>query len=156
MPGPRPEPTTLRLLRGNPSKRPLNAHEPRPRIEIPTCPSHLSAEAKREWRRSSKLLAEMGLLARIDRAALAVFCEAWARWVDAERALQQYGVIVKSPNGFPMQSPYLAVANKAMEQLRQLLGEFGMSPAARTRVHAQPAVGGDPHDPWEAIERMST
>ena len=36
--------------------------------------------------------------------------------------------MVKSPNGFPMQSPYLAVANKSMEQMRGLLTEFGMSP----------------------------
>ncbi len=49
-----------------------------------------------------------------------------------------YGVMVKSPNGFPMQSPFLAVANKAMEQMRALLAEFGMSPSSRTRVHATP------------------
>jgi phage terminase small subunit len=39
-----------------------------------------------------------------------------------------------------MQSPYLAVANKAMEQMRALLAEFGMSPSSRTRVHATPQV----------------
>jgi P27 family predicted phage terminase small subunit len=82
----------------------------------------------------------MGLLSKIDRAALALFCQAWARWVEAEEALKRYGVMVKSPNGFPMQSPYLAVANKAMEQMRALLAEFGMSPSSRTRVHATPQV----------------
>ena len=66
-----------------------------------------------EWRRVTPLLSTLGLLSRIDRAALAMYCEAWGRWVEAEEALRKYGVMVKSPNGFPMQSPYLAVANKS-------------------------------------------
>jgi P27 family predicted phage terminase small subunit len=91
----------------------------------------------------------MGLLCKIDRAALALFCQAWARWVEAEEALKRYGVMVKSPSGFPMQSPYLAVANKAMEQMRALLAEFGMSPSSRTRVHATPQVDeGDELEQW--------
>ena len=51
---------------------------------------------------------------------------------------EQYGVVIKGTNGFPMQSPYLAIANKAGEQVRLLLSEFGMTPAARSRVNAQP------------------
>ena len=67
-----------------------------------------------------------------------MYCQAWGRWLEAEGALRKYGVMVKSPNGLPMQSPYLAVANKAMEQMRSLLSEFGMSPASRTRVRVEP------------------
>jgi P27 family predicted phage terminase small subunit len=103
----------------------------------PTCPRHLSDEAKKEWRRIVPELEAVGLITRIDRAALAVYCQAWARWLEAEEALRKYGVMVKSPNGFPMQSPYLAVANKAIEQMRGLLTEFGMSPASRTRISVQ-------------------
>jgi P27 family predicted phage terminase small subunit len=69
---------------------------------------------------------------------LALYCQAWARWVEAERSLEKYGVMVKSPNGFPMQSPYLAVANKAMEQMTKLLTEFGMSPSSRARAAVAP------------------
>jgi P27 family predicted phage terminase small subunit len=135
-PGRKPTPTKLRLLRGNPGKRPLPQGEPTPRVAAPAAPSHVSREAKREWRRTAKLLVELGLLTHVDRAALAMYCEAWGRWVEAEHALQEYGLIVKSPSGYPMQSPYLAVANRAMDQVRLLLGEFGMSPASRTRVQA--------------------
>ena len=46
--------------------------------------------------------------------------------------------MLKSPHGFPVQSPYLAVANRAMEQMRSLLSEFGMSPASRTKVSVEP------------------
>ena len=154
VPGPKPTPTGLRVLRGNPGKRPLSPREPRPPRGAPRCPDHLAGEARKEWRRASKLLAQLGLLTAIDRAALAMYCESWGRWVEAERAMQEYGVMMKSPNGFPMQSPYLAVANKAMEQMRQLLAEFGMSPASRTRVAA---VDFDAElDPLEELRRRGT
>lgn len=78
----------------------------------------------------------------MDKAALALYCQAWGRWVEAEDYLKKYGVMVKSPNGFPMQSPYQAVANKAMEQMRALLTEFGMSPSSRTRPGSAGGQGG--------------
>jgi P27 family predicted phage terminase small subunit len=121
---------------------------------LPGPPAQLSAEAKREWWRLGKQLATLGLLTNIDRAALALYCQAWARWLEAEKALKTYGVMVKSPNGFPMQSPYLAVANKAMEQIRAMLTEFGMSPSSRTRVHAAPQA--DEEDELERWLRGSS
>jgi len=135
--GRKPKATYLKVLEGNPGKRPLNKNEPKPRPAVPYCPSHLSKEAKKEWHRIVPELAAVGLITRIDRAALAMYCEAWGRWLEAEEALRKYGVMVKSPSGFPMQSPYLAVANKSMEQMRGLLTEFGMSPASRARISVQ-------------------
>ena len=149
--GVRPLPTNLKVVRGTLRKGRANAHEPALPVEIPRCPAHLGAEAKREWKRVSRELAGYGLLTRIDRAALALYCEAWGRWVEAEEALRKYGVMIKAPSGFPMQSPYLAIANKAMEQIRALLTEFGMSPSSRTRVHATPPPAGE--DPLAALMR---
>jgi P27 family predicted phage terminase small subunit len=149
--GARPLPTKLKVVRSTLRNGRANAHEPALPVEIPRCPAHLGAEAKREWKRISVDLAGCGLLTRIDRAALALYCEAWGRWVDAEKALRTYGVMVKAPSGFPMQSPYLAIANKAMEQIRALLSEFGMSPSSRTRVHAIPPPNED--NALEALRR---
>ena len=147
--GAKPKPTQLKVLAGTLRADRANRNEPKPKTAIPRCPSHLSDEAKREWHRVAGDLADLGLLSRIDRAALANYCQAWGRWVQAEEALKRFGVMVKSPTGFPMQSPYLAVANKAMEQMRLLLGEFGMSPSARTRVHTvKPSAEADPVEEW--------
>ena len=143
--GRKPRPTKLKLLEGNPGKRRLNDKEPDPPPAVPSCPDHLSPAAKKEWERVTPLLEKLGLLSQIDGAALSLYCQAWGRWVEAEEALRTYGVMVKSPNGFPMQSPYLAVANRAMEQIRAMLTEFGMSPSSRTRAHAL-ASGDD--DEW--------
>jgi P27 family predicted phage terminase small subunit len=138
-------------LRGNPGRRPLNEHEPKPKVGVPKPPAHLSPVAKQEWRRAGRLLRDMGLISDLDLAAFALYCTAWARWIEAEQALSTYGLMLKSPNGFPIQSPYLAVANRAMDQIRSLMSEFGMSPATRTRVSALPEDDSD--DPMEQLLR---
>lgn len=67
--GPAPKPTELKRLQGNPGKRRLNDSEPRPVATLPRCPSHLTGEAKAEWRRVARGLYEAGLLTQVDRAA---------------------------------------------------------------------------------------
>lgn len=101
---------------------------------IPEKPAHLSDAAAAEWDVVAPQLLEAGLLSTIDRTALAAYCQAYGRWVEAEVALKTHGTLVKSPSGFPMVSPYLTVANKAMEQMTKMLIEFGMSPSSRSRV----------------------
>lgn len=148
---PRPKPTALRILNGNPSGRPLNDREPQPKLGKPRIPDHVQQddEARREWRRISDSLDEMGLLSTADRAALAAYCISWSRWVDAEEKLRQFGVIVKSPNDYPMPSPYLTIARDAMAQMVRLLTEFGLTPAARTKVHSSKPTAGSEFDQWE-------
>ena len=101
------------------------------------------------WRTGAgRFLLQQGLISDLDLAAFAAYCQAWGRWVESEQALSTFGVMLKSPNGFPVQSPYLAVANRAMDQMRSLLSEFGMSPASRTRVAASPI---EEEDEFEAF-----
>ena len=137
-PGAKPKPTRLKVLHGTVRKDRTNPHEPDVKSAIPTCPRELSPVAKREWKRVARELAGMGLLSKIDRAALAGYCQAWATWIEAQAALRKHGVIMKSPNGYPIQSPYFSIAAKSFEQMRLMLAEFGMSPSSRTRVHATP------------------
>lgn len=139
--GPAPKPTALRLIEGNPSRRPFNENEPKPRQVVPSCPKHLTKEAKRQWKKISKTLFRIGVLTEIDGTALSMYCDAWARWVDANEKLQKFGPVFKSPkSGFPILSPYVAVASQAFEQMRRLLCEFGMTPSSRSRISASPQV----------------
>ena len=133
----KPKPTALRLIEGNPSRRPFNKKEAKPAPVIPKCPRHLNAAAKVEWKRIAKTLHKLGLLTEIDGGQLALYCQAWGRWVEAEDALKKHGMVVKMSKAAPLRkSPYLMVANKAMEQMQRALSEFGMSPASRARVQA--------------------
>ena len=101
---------------------------------IPPPPEYLSVEGKACYRKMVKMLKSTGLIARADADALALYCTAYDRWLNAEAAIRKHGMLVKTPNGFPTQSPLLAIANKAMEQMTKLLSEFGMTPASRARI----------------------
>lgn len=148
MAGRRPKPTALKQLQGNPGKRALNKSEPKP-TGIPTCPSHLDKIAKAEWKRISRELLAIGLLTAVDRSALAAYCAAFARWVNAEKELQNKPAVVKAPSGYPMPNPYIGIANTAMDHMRKFLTEFGMTPASRSRIQVEPAAGDA--DPFAAF-----
>lgn len=132
--GPAPQPTALKKAKGYPGKRPLNRDEPTPKIEAPKPPGHLSRFAKREWKRISPLLVQYGLLSRLDRSALAMYCQAYGRWKKAEKELKDDGEVVVSHHAQSYQSPWLSIANKAMDQMNKAIAEFGLSPSARTRI----------------------
>src|ERR1043166_1693659 len=134
MRGRRPNPTRLKVLTGNPGKRPLNMDEPRPEVVIPGCPPELGPVAKREWDRLVGELAALRLLTNLDRAALAAYCGAYALWAEAMEAIQKYGSMVKSPSGYPIQSPYRAIANRQAEIMMRIASEFGFTPASRSRI----------------------
>ncbi|MEM8438009.1 phage terminase small subunit P27 family, partial [Morganella morganii] len=46
MPGPPKTPSHLRLVRGNPSKRPINKKEPKPPSGVPPTPKHFTRQGK--------------------------------------------------------------------------------------------------------------
>lgn len=149
-PGRKPKPTVLKLIQGNPGRRPLKLDEFRPEVSIPRPPAHVrdNAESFKEWKRVTAELAQYGLIANVDRAALVFYVVNWQRHVEAEEMIKKAadaskgsGLFVKTPNGFPVQSPWLSVSNKAMEMCLKFLNEFGMSPSARTKVTPSPLQG---------------
>ena len=84
--GPKPLPANVHRLRGNPSKLAFSglADSVDPAIEVPGVPRHLWPEARKEWRRISQELVDNRLISKLDRAALALYCQWWAKWVWAE------------------------------------------------------------------------
>lgn len=151
MAGRKPKPTNLKLIQGNPGKRKLPEHEPTPDVADPEypAPEHLSEFAKAHWGAVCRMLSEANVLTVMDLDALAMYCDAYARWVEANEKIRVTGTVVKAPtSGYPMQSPYLSVANKAFEQMRAILTEFGMTPSSRTRVKTVSKAKDDPLDKY--------
>ena len=144
--GRKPTPTHLKLVKGNPGKRPLPKAEAKVVPSLPEPPSHLSDEARVEWARVSDELFKVGLLSGVDRAALAAYCQAYARWVQAERAIAEMakrdqltgGLMIKTTNGNAIQNPLVGTANKAAADMVRFAAEFGMTPSARSRIAAAP------------------
>ena len=87
--GRKPKPTAVKVLEGNPGKRSLNTGEPKPEKKAPRCPAWLEDEAKKEWRRMAKQLEHLGILTEIDMAAFAGYCQAYARWKEAEEFISK-------------------------------------------------------------------
>jgi|SRR5690554_2115432 P27 family predicted phage terminase small subunit len=152
--GRKPKPTALKVLEGNPGKRPLNKNEPQPEKKAPRCPSWLEPEAKKEWRRMAKTLENIGVLTQVDKAAFAGYCQAYARWKEAEEFLSKHGTIFKTPSGYIQQVPQVAIARNYLQIMKDFCSEFGLTPAARTRIKVdQEAVSSD--DPMDALLRVS-
>ncbi|WP_236872546.1 phage terminase small subunit P27 family [Burkholderia pseudomallei] len=125
----------MKLVRGNPGKRAINDAEPTPASAPPNAPpGWLSANAEKYWPMIAEQLHAAGLLTVLDVTALGLYCEAFARWHDANEKVVKLGAVVKSAHGYPIPSPYLQVANQAYAQMTRMLAEFGMTPSSRSRV----------------------
>ena len=147
MRGRKPMPTALKVVMGNPGKRPLNHLEPKPTPGLPTCPAHLQPTAKAEWKRLARQLHRLGVLTELDRSVLAAYCQAYGRWVEAERRLKETPLLLKTPAGYVQPSPWLAISNKSVELMHKFAAELGLSPASRSRVTTRP-IG---PKPWEVV-----
>ena len=154
--GRKPTPTAIKELEGNPGKRKLNENEPRPERKAPSCPKWLEPEAKKEWRRLAKKMELMGILTEVDMAAFAGYCQAYARWKEAEEFITQHGTIVKTPSGYWQQVPqvsiaqtYLKVMNRFAESRAQRSTQ--LTPASRSRIVADSTGNRSSEDDMEAL-----
>ena len=109
----------------------------------PACPAWLALEAKREWRRVVPLLDGLGLLATVDRAALANYCASWAEWVEYQEGVTKYGAVLpvtKDGATTLTVSPYVRLASEARDRMMRAAGQFGFSPASRVGLKAAKPV----------------
>ena len=148
--GRKPKPTAIKALEGNPGKRSLNTGEPKPKKKAPRCPSWLEEEAKKEWKRMSKQLEDLGILTEIDMAAFAGYCQAYARWKEAEEFITQHGTIVKTPSGYWQQVPQVSIAQTYLKIMNSFAEQFGLTPSSRSRIVAD-TVGASGDDDMEAL-----
>lgn len=149
MRGRKPKPSNLHTLHGTARPDRKNREEPNPIHPdcLPDPPDFLDEAGKAEWFRMGKALFDAGLLTNIDTTAFAAYCVAYSQWTGNIRKVVKLGMVFKTPNGYPAQSPYLSMANKAFDQMTKMLIEFGMTPSARARVTASLPVA--PMDEFE-------
>jgi len=144
--GPKPAPRALKLLRGNPGKRPLDPGEVAALKASggPQPPEWLAGEALAEWNRRAPQLAELGVIGAIDQAVLALYCQAWERYLEAKRALGRKSRVVKPRGGNPYTSPLVTQVRDALADVIKLARELGLSPSARSglKIEAKTPAGG--------------
>ena len=133
--GRKPKPTAMKILEGNPGKRPLNENEPVPPKGEIKCPAWLLPEAKKEWKRLAPSLEAMGVLTMADWTAFQGYCQAYARWKEAEQEVSKLGMVYRDGDRI-RPNPYIAISRAAFAEVKSLAAEFGLTPANRTAIIA--------------------
>lgn len=141
--GRKPKPTALRILEGNPGRRPFNKREARPDPTIPACPNWLNRAAKAKWRELVPMLRDAGLLTSIDGDALTNYCDTWSRWREAVEFIKANGSVmpVRDIHGKAKEFvafPQVTIARSLVLILNRYQSEFGMTPSARSRLEVTP------------------
>lgn len=106
-------------------------------IVNPDPPDDLPDEAAKEWRRIAPILSKYKLLSDLDLTGLQIYCRVYARWIDAERKLEEReSMVFRTQTGYETQSAYLNIINMCLKQMQSIMAEFGMTPATRERLKA--------------------
>ena len=143
------KPTALKLVEGNKGKRAMNKSEPDPEyLSDLTAPEYLSASAAKVWDEVVPNLRAARLLTKVDVPMLAMGCNAIAQYrVAAARASDEQMIKSKmvqpDDGGDPVAvgehvNPWMIVQSMSFKQAMAVFQQFGMSPAARTRISVNP------------------
>ena len=111
-----PAPNALKLLRGNPGRRPINKEEPKPALGAVPLPAILDEEGRAQWEHLLPELERVGLATKVDGPGLTAVCLAISDYIAARK------------------SGKWARRDKAFAQLMRILPEFGLTPSSRSRI----------------------
>lgn len=164
MAGRRPKPTHLKVVSGNPGKRKINKREPRPKRVIPACPAHLGDASKVAWGKLCVLLDRMGVLTEADVLALERLCDCYAEILECRELIARNGRTYSSistgkagkteegdaePQMLLKANPAVAMLADADRRFKAYLVEFGLTPAARSKVEIKGGDGDKQEDPLQ-------
>lgn len=145
----------LRLIQGTLRRDRAGGKAPAPRPIAARPPKGLSSRARAFWRSLALPLERAGLLTELDGWAFGVLCEAHARWEITRRRLQA----LERRVGQATTREQLMMLRKAEGSVeaaefsfRQLAAEFGLTPAARSRLDVHVPFGGASAAENDALE----
>ena len=101
------------------------------------CPDHISHEAKKEWKRITKLYKELSvpIVTDLDVNALEIYCESLATYRKAMQKIRETSeVYVSKSDGRPKKNPWLVVANEAAMQMKKYGEALLLDPVSRARA----------------------
>jgi P27 family predicted phage terminase small subunit len=132
----------LHNLSGRAGKRKPNANEPK-FGGVPECPDWLTAAAVIEWNRIVEELHFLDMLRSVDTAALAGYCQSYARWKSAEQTVEAEGQTINEPIiskagelvGHKIKRhPATLIARDERAAMARLAALFGFDPSSRSRL----------------------
>ena len=152
--GRKARPAGLRLLEGRSPGRDSGGRKvapPPPYKRLPPEPPEVvQGEALAEWHRVMPELARLELARPVDGEALASYCLAWARLVQAQQLLDRSGPLLRNEHGYLYRNPALNIVEAASRELRQWCVEFGFTPSSESKVSKEPAEPASEINPFGA------
>jgi phage terminase small subunit len=126
VPGPRPRPKAVKLLRGERRPSRVNYREPQAPFGVGPPPDHLSPPAQQVWSELRPALERAGVVTTLDVTAFELLVDAVAeyRWHRARPGHE-------------------AFAAGCWKRVARLLPEFGLTPSARSRLAVSPSAAPD-------------
>ena len=144
--GRKPKPTRIKVLEGNPGKRPLNKKEPNA-PGIPKRPTSFNARCKKLWDEYVKNLAASGLVQLLDASTLELYVRTYDEYLTLDAYLKKNkstyktkgrdGVVMFRPR------PEVGMRDRARTLLAKLTKEFGFSPSSRVPLGSTEQVADD-------------
>ena len=131
--GPKPKPTELKKIQGNPGHRPLNARQPQPKTPVRRPRDLGKGLARRFWNEHAAELERLNILTGVDSAAFRLMAEHYAIAVQAVNELKAEGLSVEGKDGVK-KNPLAQVFKDNSIAFKAFAAEFGMTPSARVRL----------------------
>lgn len=142
----------MRLVEGNREGRPINTAEPVPEDNgVPVAPDDLEPLAIEFWERTAPMLHTMGVLTSADVGAFTRLCNCYAELASLDKDVKQFGYVYETTSVTGERiikgNPAVAQRSAADNRFRALLGEFGMTPASRSKIVVAPPADAKQKDP---------
>lgn len=136
--GRKPTPTKLKVLRGNPGKRPLSKDEPQPPTGDMDPPEWFDEIARQKWEHVYPILTDMKVLTQADYDVLCAYCDTYSKWLKATKFIRENGVSIEAVNikGDIVYKRRVEVdiESDCGKRLRMLMSELGLTPATRPKL----------------------
>lgn len=110
--------------------------EPRGTPGVPDPPRGLDARERSEWAAIGERLAAMGVLQKEQVEVLELLVRTKVRYLRLAAKVRDMGEVLTNSRGELYRNPHAIAMEKAEVEYRRLVMEFGLTPAAATRVRA--------------------
>ncbi len=151
MAGRKPKPTNLKVINGNPGKRPLPKNEPIPEEGAVPMPRGMDPIAQRVWKQHAPELIRLKLLKPLYADMFKAYCEAMAEYEKAMKFVKEKGAeypvfytdpktgkfildnkkkVLKDMKPFPQK----VSAQQWLKIAKGLASEFGLTPSAISTI----------------------
>lgn len=137
--GRKPQPTVLKIARGNPGKRKLNQSEPVPPADAIEPPEWVTGKALEKWNVVVPMLTDMGVMTNADIETIARYCtmhEQYVKYLDQVRRGLDV-LVIRDDKGkvkYMQSTPAATMLAKLATSMLRIEQEFGMTASARSGI----------------------